>query len=128
MAGRGGQTKWKRGQSGNVSRRFRKGQSGNPAGRPKVVREVQELARQHTEEAINTLLAICKDGTSEAARVAAASAILDRAYGKPTQTVNTNVRRSIINLTDEELAAIAAGSGEGAAGEEDGEEELSSLH
>jgi Family of unknown function (DUF5681) len=35
---------------------FSKGQSGNPGGRPKVVGEVQELARQHTGEAIKTLV------------------------------------------------------------------------
>ena len=107
---------------------FKKGQSGNPGGRSKVVKEVQDLARQHTTDAIKTLVAICKRGQSEAARVAAASAILDRAYGKPTQTVNTNVRRSPVQFTDDELAAIAAGSSEGDAVEEDGEEELSSVH
>jgi hypothetical protein len=105
-----------------------KGVSGNPGGRHKGVKEVKELAQAHAADAVRTLAEICKTGQSEAARVAAASAILDRAYGKPTQTVNTNVRRSLVNLTDEELAAIAAGGGEGAAGEEESEEELSSLH
>jgi hypothetical protein len=35
-----------------------KGQSGNKAGRPKEVGHVRELARQHTEEAIETLVAV----------------------------------------------------------------------
>ena len=38
-----------------IGKPFRKGQSGNPGGRPKVVAEVKELAREHTAEAIETL-------------------------------------------------------------------------
>jgi hypothetical protein len=63
---------------------FVKGQSGNPGGRPRVVGEVQELARSHTADAVTTLAEIMRD--TEAARVAAASALLDRGYGKPLQS------------------------------------------
>ena len=38
-------------------RPFEKGVSGNPGGRPKVLGDVQELARQQSPEAINTLVA-----------------------------------------------------------------------
>jgi hypothetical protein len=49
-----------------------------------VLGDVQALARKHTKEAINTLAAIMADEKAPpAARVAAASAILDRGYGKP---------------------------------------------
>ena len=35
---------------------WKKGQSGNPGGRPKEVAQVKALARQHCEEAIQTLV------------------------------------------------------------------------
>ena len=41
-----------------IGRPFKKGQIGNPGGRPKVVAEVNELARVHTAEAIQTLVSI----------------------------------------------------------------------
>jgi Family of unknown function (DUF5681) len=69
-----------------IGKPFKKGQSGNPGGRPKVVAEVKELAREHTAEAIKTLVSIMNDSKSPpAARVSAANALLDRGYGKPPQ-------------------------------------------
>jgi hypothetical protein len=47
---------------------------------------LSELARAHTAAALQVLVDVAKKGTSESARVAAANAILDRAYGKPTQS------------------------------------------
>jgi hypothetical protein len=63
------------------------GQSPNPGGRPKVAGTVRDLARQHTEMAITTLVQICQHGQSEPARIAAAIALLDRAWGKSTVAV-----------------------------------------
>ena len=69
--------------------RFEKGKSGNPGGRPKVIGEIRDLARAHTTEAIETLVAILLNTkVPPAARVSAANAILDRGWGKPTQDMN----------------------------------------
>jgi len=55
-------------------RPFPKGISGNPGGRPKVLGEVQELARQKSPEAINTFSNIMHDEKAPpAARVTIAS-------------------------------------------------------
>ena len=96
---------------------FVKGQSGNPGGRPKVVGEVQELARSHTADAVTTLAEIMRDTeAAPAARVAAANALLDRGYGKPLQSSTVSVRRvNAREMSDDELAAIALGRSEGAA-------------
>lgn len=57
-------------------------------GRCKEYPEVKAAAREHTQEAIETLVTIMKDGKQpSAARVAAANALLDRGYGRPGQHV-----------------------------------------
>lgn len=92
---------------------WKKGESGNPGGRPRVIGEIQELAREHTREAIGTLVAIMQDQkASPAARVSASTAILDRAYGKAPQFVaSTSLNKPAHELTDAELMEIIA-SGE----------------
>jgi hypothetical protein len=44
------------------------------------------LARKHSAEAIDLLVQVMRHSRSDAARVSAAAAILDRAYGKPAQS------------------------------------------
>jgi hypothetical protein len=77
-----------------------KGQSGNPGGRPGVIKDIQELARKHSIGSILTLVEIRDDKASPAAaRVQAASAILDRGYGKPPQHLEGDIRQHHI-VTD----------------------------
>ncbi|MFC3228778.1 hypothetical protein ACFOGJ_16155 [Marinibaculum pumilum] len=60
--------------------------AGRPKGsRTKVGQELRDAAQKYTKDALQTLVAIAKKGESEAARVSAACAILDRAHGKPVQ-------------------------------------------
>jgi hypothetical protein len=88
--------------------KFQPGQSGNPGGRPKVLAEVKQLAREYTAEAISALADIVKDKKAPpAARVGAAQVILDRGYGKPTQYVEASV--SVLdNLSLEQQRALLA--------------------
>ena len=75
-------------------RPFPKGVSGNPGGRPRVLGDVQELARQQSPEAINTLVAIMQNEKAPpAARVAAANSLLDRGFGKPTQPISQTLTK-----------------------------------
>lgn len=65
---------------------FTKGKSGNPTGRPKNDPEVKELARENSTEAIERLVFWMRTDEPRAS-VAAANAILDRAWGKPAQAL-----------------------------------------
>lgn len=67
--------------------------AGRPAGAEnrataETKRALSELAAGHAEAAINALVYVAQHGQSEAARVSAAIAILDRGFGRPRQTVD----------------------------------------
>lgn len=63
------------------------------AGRPKgalnkITASVMEAAQIYSEEALGVLASVMRDPEHPAAaRVSAANALLDRAHGKPTQSV-----------------------------------------
>jgi hypothetical protein len=63
-------------------RPFKPGQSGNPGGRSKAQIDVRNLAREHTKEAIDTLVLVMRNGKPGEAALAANS-LLDRGWGKP---------------------------------------------
>src|SRR5262245_3609301 len=99
-----------------IGRPFQKGQSGNPGGRPKEIAEVKELAREHMPAAIEALVSIMNNTkASDAARVSAANALLDRGYGKPPQHITDESARSYVvrlpevaNSAEEWLASVKA--------------------
>jgi hypothetical protein len=77
--------------------KFKKGQSGNPSGRPKKLPEIAVLLANvlgkegkdgmtAAEEILQALHAKAKKGDTRAAEL-----LLDRAYGKPKQTVDNNI-------------------------------------
>lgn len=51
-------------------------------------RAISEMAEKHGEAALQVLVDVAKEGESEGARVSAANAILDRAYGRPKQSMD----------------------------------------
>ena len=66
---------------------FREG-AGRPSGSankssPQQSQRLSELAKAYTEEALQTLVDVARHGRTDAARVSAATALLDRGYGKP---------------------------------------------
>ena len=62
----------------------------------KTITEIRSLARGHTRTAINVLVGVMrsKDAT-HAARVSAATAILDRGWGKPVQALANDSDRAL---------------------------------
>ena len=113
------------GRNRGPGRPFPPGVSGNPGGRPKSVREVQELASTYTVEAVQALVTTmrrCQGGVSEEGILSiadwkevrqAAVAILNRACGMPSQPI-TGVPGAPLTLTAGEglVAVLAALAGE----------------
>jgi hypothetical protein len=63
------------------------------AGRPKgavneTTKTLREKAREHADDVLAVLIGIAKAGESDAARVAACNALLDRGYGKASTVLN----------------------------------------
>jgi hypothetical protein len=94
---------------------FQKGQSGNPSGRPKLPddlrraeRKMVMMARKRSPRMIEILSGIAEDETAPtASRIAAATAILDRAHGRPKQQIEGSVDHKL-SLGEQHLDAIRA--------------------
>ena len=75
--------------------------SGRPSGAAnKATSELKlnlsELAHEYTHDALNTLVKVIQSSQSDSARIAAATAILDRGYGRPTKTTSLEVNAPFV--------------------------------
>ena len=69
---------------------FQKGQSGNPGGRPKVPADIREAFKARAPQALEVLTR-CLQSDDDRIAMMAAQAILDRGYGRPTQSIDANI-------------------------------------
>ncbi len=91
-----------------------------PGSPNKATADVKAAAAKYTTAALETLAQIMKAGESEGARVAAANSLLDRAHGKPKQSVDvegnmthevTDARERLARHVSGVVAARSAGEG-----------------
>jgi len=70
---------------------FKKGQSGNPGGRPKQEKFVVEAARAAGDRCIEILQELVEHEDPRV-QLAAADQLLNRGFGKPRQSIETDFR------------------------------------
>jgi hypothetical protein len=104
------------------------GFTANPSGRPAIIKEVRELAREHVPDAIKRLAELV-NSPNETIALAAIDQLLNRVYGKPVQAVESEVRKfdmaqlylaatqqanGVVDVTPsvDELAALASRANE----------------
>jgi hypothetical protein len=92
-------------------REYMRGGKRPGAGRPqgsinRANRELRDIAQAYTVEAIETLAHIMRSAESDATRLSAANALLDRAHGRPTQTIDTPPPTDPAEMSEAELMAI----------------------
>ena len=78
---------------------------GRKVGTPnRVTRDIRELAQVYGESALGTLVGVMGDASSPPeTRIRAAGMLLDRAYVKPTESIQANITQEPPELTGEAL-------------------------
>ena len=69
---------------------FQRGRSGNPGGRPKLPADIREAFKAKGPKALEVLTR-CLQSDDDRIAMMAAQAILDRGYGRPTQSIDANI-------------------------------------
>ena len=57
---------------------------------------LSEMAREYTNDGLDALVEVMQSSLSDSARIAAATAILDRGYGRPTKTTSLEVNAPLM--------------------------------
>lgn len=74
---------------------FLPGNCANPGGRPKMPKDLKELAQASAPEALRIALDLMKTAKSEQVKLRAAEIVMDRGYGKPAQSIDANVNAEV---------------------------------
>lgn len=90
---------------------FKPGQSGNPGGKPKaptvIMHKVREIAGTHSVQAVQVLIDIMNDRKAAVnSRVTAATAILDRAIGKPKEFLEITKTNPFDDMTINQIMGM----------------------
>jgi hypothetical protein len=89
--------------------RFQKGRSGNPGGKPKAGYSFLQEIRKYEPQAIEVLrraMQCEKGGRPDQVAIRAAELLVAYSRGRPAQTQNVRVIRSIEDLSTEELELL----------------------
>lgn len=71
--------------------KFVPGSSGNPSGRPALLKQLRDLAREHTEASVAKIVMLMHNAESETVQLESAKELLNRAWGRPEQFIDLGV-------------------------------------
>lgn len=60
-----------------------------------ATKELKELARQHCEAALETIVQLMQSSENDQTRLAAAKELIDRGYGKAVQSIEADVQGNL---------------------------------